>query len=399
MTTTETQVLPQDILDRCLERAPGYDQNNSFFTEDFEELKSAGYLNAAVPKELGGLGLTLAEVVQHQRRLAYYAGPTALAVNMHFYWTGLAADVWRSGDKSLEWMLTETVNNGAVFAAGHAESGNDLPLLLSTTKAERVEGGYRFTGRKSFGSLTPVWTYLGLHGMDTSDPNAPKIIHGFMPRGTEGSTIMDVWDTLGMRATQSQDTVLDGAFVPDKYIGRVVSSGAAGIDLFVIGIFAWALLGFANIYYGMAQRMLDLTIENLKTKTVLALTRPMIYHPEVQHEIAELVMEMEMEAIQPHIKKIAQDWSEGVDHGPAWGLKIIAAKYRAVNGAWRVIDKCLDLQGGFAIFKQAGVERIWRDARLGCSSGLMPRACGRAISARRRPHTEGRQASHGPLDE
>ena len=47
-------------------------------------------------------------------------------------------------------MLTETVNNQAVFAAGHAEPGNDLPLLLSTTKAERVEGGYRFTGRKAW---------------------------------------------------------------------------------------------------------------------------------------------------------------------------------------------------------------------------------------------------------
>ena len=199
--------------------------------------------------------------------------------------------------------------------------------------------------------------------MDTSDPDAPKVVHGFMPRGTEGSTIMDVWDTLGMRATQSQDTVLDGAFVPDKYIGRVVSPGAAGIDLFVLGIFAWALLGFANIYYGIAQRMLDLTIESLKTRTSIALTRPMIYHPEVQHDIAEMVMEME--AIGPHIEKIAQDWSTGVDHGTAWGLKIIAAKYRAVNGAWRVIDKCLDLQGGFAIFKQSGVERIWRDARLG----------------------------------
>ena len=84
MTTIDTQVLPQDILNRCLERAPGYDQNNSFFTEDFEELKSAGYLNAAVPKELGGLGLNLAEIVQQQRRLAYHAGPTALAVHMHF---------------------------------------------------------------------------------------------------------------------------------------------------------------------------------------------------------------------------------------------------------------------------------------------------------------------------
>ena len=363
MVATSSQLLSDDLLNRCMERASGYDQNNSFFTEDFEELKGAGYLNAAVPKELGGLGLNLAEIVKEQRRLAYHAGPTALGVHMHFYWTGLAADIWRSGDKSLEWMLTETVNNGAVFAAGHAESGNDLPLLLSSTKAERVEGGYRFTGRKSFGSLTPVWTYLGLHGMDTSDPDAPKIVHAFMPRGTEGSATVDVWDTLGMRATQSQDTVLDGAFVPDKYIARVVSTGFGGIDLFVLGIFAWALLGFSNVYYGIAQRMLDLTIETLKTKTSIGLTRPMIYHPEVQHDIAEMVMEME--AIQPHIEKIAQEWSDGVDHGPAWGLKMMAAKYRAVNGAWKVADKCLDLHGGFAIFKQAGIERMWRDARLG----------------------------------
>jgi alkylation response protein AidB-like acyl-CoA dehydrogenase len=356
-------VLTQDILDRCRERAPRYDRDNNFFAEDFEELKKAGYLNAAVPRELGGLGMTLAEIAQEQRRLAYHAAPTALAVNMHFYWTGVAADVWRSGDKSVEWMLTETVNNGAVFAAGHAEPGNDIPVLLSTTRAERVEGGYRFTGRKSFGSLTPVWTYLGLHGLDTSDPNAPKVVHAFMPRGTAGSAIVDVWDTLGMRATQSQDTVLDGAFVPDRYIPRVVSAGAAGIDLFVIGIFAWALLGFANIYYGNAQNMLDQTIAALKTKTSIALTRPMIYHPEIQHEVAEMVMEME--AIQPHIEKIAQDWCDGVDHGHNWGLKIIAAKYRAVHGAWKVVDKCLDLQGGFGIFKQSGIERIWRDARLG----------------------------------
>ena len=158
-------------------------------------------MNAAVPKELGGLGLNLAEIVQQQRRLAYHAGPTALGVHMHFYWTGLAADIWRSGDKSLEWMPTETVNNGAVFAAGHAEPGNDLPLLLSSTKAERVEGGYRFTGRKSFGSLSPVWDYLGMHGMDTSNPDAPKIVHAFIPRDSNGYTIENAWDTLRMRAT------------------------------------------------------------------------------------------------------------------------------------------------------------------------------------------------------
>ena len=62
-----------------------------------------------------------------------------------------------------EWILKEAAA-GEVFAAGHAEHGNDIPGLLSTTKAERVDGGCKFTGRKAFGSLTPVWTRLGLHG-------------------------------------------------------------------------------------------------------------------------------------------------------------------------------------------------------------------------------------------
>jgi alkylation response protein AidB-like acyl-CoA dehydrogenase len=281
---------------------------------------------------------------------------------MHLYWIGVAADLWRSGDQSLEWMLKGALN-GEVFAAGHAETGNDLPLLLSTTKAERGEGGYRFTGRKSFGSLTPVWTYLGIHGMDTSDPNAPKIVHAFMPKGTQGATIRETWDVLGMRATKSDDTVLEGAFVPDQYIGRVVPAGGAGIDLFVLGIFAWALMGFANVYYGLAQRVLDLTIETVKNKTSIALTRSMAHHPEVQHAIADMVIEME--SIGPHIDKVAQDWSEGVDYGHGWAIKLIAAKFRAAEGSWRVVDTALDVAGGFGIFKQSGLERLWRDARLG----------------------------------
>ena len=362
MTTGSSQVLSQEILNRCWERAPGYDQNNTFFTEDFEELKNAGYLKMPVPAELGGPGMTLAQVCQEQRRLAYYAAPTALAVNMHLYWVGLAADVWRSGDKSVEWMLKAAMD-GEVFAAGHSESGNDLPVLLSTTKAEKVDGGYKFTGRKNFGTLSPVWTYLGIHGMDSDGPEGPKIVHAFMPRDTAGYEIVNVWDTIGMRATQSQDTRMDGAFVPDQYIPRVVPAGAGGIDLFVLGIFAWALLGFGNIYYGLAQRVLDQTLESVKNRNSIALSGSMARHPEVQHAVAEMVMDME--SIGPHLDKVAQDWSDGVDHGPAWSIKIISAKHKAVTGAWRVVDTCMDVTGGSGIFKSSNLERLWRDARLG----------------------------------
>ena len=360
-TSTQTSVLSDELLKRCMERAPGYDRDNKFFDEDFKELKDAGFLLAAVPKEQGGPGLNLAQVGQELRRLAYHAPATALALNMHLYWTGVAADVWRSGDKSTEWML-KAAADGEVFAAGHAERGTDISVILSTTNAEKVDGGYKFTGRKSFGGLSPVWTYLGLHGMDTSNADAPKIVHAFMPRDSSGYKIEEVWDTLGMRATQSQDTALDGTLVPDKYIPRVVDPGTAGVDLFVLSVFAWALLGFANVYYGNAQHVLDLTIESVKTKKSLAITRTMAYHPEVQHAIAEMVIEME--SIGPHLDRIAQEWSDGVDHGHSWPLKITAAKRHAAEGTWKVVDAAMDLQGGFGIFKAGGFERLWRDARL-----------------------------------
>jgi alkylation response protein AidB-like acyl-CoA dehydrogenase len=354
--------LPEDLLARCAQRAPEYDQEARFFTEDFEELREAGYLTMAVPRELGGAGLSLAEAVLEQRRLGYHAAPTALAMNMHLYWVGIAADLWRNGDTSLEWVLREAAKGG-VFAAGHAESGNDIPVLLSTTKAEPVAGGYRFTGRKSFGSLSPVWTHLGIHGLDTTDPAAPKVIHAFMTRDTKGFRIDETWDVLGMRATRSEDTILDGTFVPDRYIARIVPAGAAGLDRFVLAIFAWALLGFGNIYYGLARRAMDLTLDAAKTRRSMALSRPMAYHPGVQHRVAE--MGLALEAIEPHLDRIAEDWSNGVDHQGMWPAKIMAAKYCAVEGAWRVVDMALELSGGFGIFRRSGLERIFRDARLG----------------------------------
>src|ERR1051326_6448822 len=355
-------VLTGEMLERFAARAAGYDRDNRFFEEDFEELRVSGYLTLPVPTEFGGAGMTLAEVCREQRRLAYYAPATALAVNMHLYWAGVAADLWRRGDTSLVWILRDAAA-GEIFAAGHAESGNDVPVLLSTSKAERVEGGYRFTGRKMFGSLTPVWTRFGLHGMDMSDPKQPKIVHAFLTRNGGGFTIKQTWDVLGMRATRSDDTILENAFVPDRYIARVVAPGGAGVDAFILSVFAWALMGFGNVYYGLAKRALDHTLASVKNKTSLALTRSMAYHPEVQHAIADMVIELESTG--PQLESVARDWSEGVDHGAQWPLKIFSAKYRAVEGAWRVVDLGLECSGGSGIFRSAGYARLVRDARLG----------------------------------
>jgi len=363
MTTTyhAASALSDDMLERFEERSPVYDRENRFFAEDFEDLKKAGYLRMPVPKKFGGLGMTLAQCMKETRRLASYAPATALGTNMHVYWCGVASQLHNAGDHSCDWML-DAAGKGAVFAAGHAETGNDLPVLLSTAKAERVDGGYRFTGHKHFGSLSPVWTRLGLHGMDVSDPTKPKIVHAFMPRNSEGYTIKETWDVLGMRATRSDDTVLDGAFVPDKYIARVIPPGVAGVDQFIIGFFTWGLTGFANVYYAIGLRIREVIVEQLKTKTSIALTRPMIYHPEVQHDVAEISMDLEV--MGPHVEAIANDWSEG-RVGPDWFLRLVAMKHRTVEAVFRIADRALDISGGFGMFKKSELERLFRDARAG----------------------------------
>ena len=161
-----------------------------------------------MPEHLGGWGLNLAEMAASQRRLARYAPATALSMTMHTYWVGAAAELERAGDSSQRWILEAAVD-GEVIAAGHAESGNDIPVLLSTCVAERVEGGYRLTGRKQFGSNGPAWTWLGAHAIDADAPGGPQTVHAFVERTSPGVTVVETWDTLGMRPTQSHDTVLD----------------------------------------------------------------------------------------------------------------------------------------------------------------------------------------------
>lgn len=353
-------VLPDALIGRCGERAAAYDRNNTFFTEDFEELRAAGYLKIAVPEELGGRGLSLAEVCREQRRLAYRAPATALAINMHLYWTGVAADMRKRGDSSLEWILREAAA-GEVFAAGHGEAGNDLPLFLSTAKAERVDGGYRFRAHKIFGSLSPVWTRFGLHAMDATDSRGPQIVHAFMPRDTKGYTIKETWDTLGMRATRSDDTILENAFVPDRYIARVLPAGTA--DLFVLSIFGWAEPTFGSIYVGLAERARDIAAASVKKRTSLALTRSMAYHPEVQRCFSEI--QLALESVSAQVDRVAEDWAGGVDHGEQWPMKLVAAKHNCVEAAKKVVDLAMAVSGGTGMFRSSELERLYRDARCG----------------------------------
>ncbi|MGC3983718.1 MAG: acyl-CoA dehydrogenase family protein [Pseudorhodoferax sp.] len=361
--TDRPPVLSEAVLERIGARAAGYDRENRFFDEDLDDLRRANYLKLWVPKALGGLGYQLPQVLREQTRLAYHAPATALAINMHLYWSGTAAHLNQRGDHSADWILDE-IAAGRIFAAGHGEPNNDLGLAGSTVRAEPLEGGaYRFTGRKVFTSLAPVWDWLGVHGLDDSDPANPRIVHAFIRRSDPGHRTEPTWDALGVRATRSDDTVLEGAVADAAHVTRVLPAGPPN-DPFVEGIFGAAILPIAAVYHGIAQRAFDLAIASARKRTSAALGgKSHAHHPIAQLNVSKAAIELD--AIAALLDRTAQDWANGVDHGPLWPAKLLAAKQHAVDGARRVVDLATEVVGASSLLRRNALERLVRDVRSG----------------------------------
>ncbi|WP_260853851.1 acyl-CoA dehydrogenase family protein [Paraburkholderia sp. BCC1886] len=356
-------LLSDDLLERIGLRAASYDQENRFFAEDLDELKQAGFLRASVPVELGGLGLTLPELIREQVRLASRAPATALALNMHQYWIGAALHLLRHGDDSARWILSEAAA-GKVFAAGHGEPGNDLGLAHSFVKATPLgDGSYRFEGRKIFTSLAPAWDWLGVHGKDDSDPDHPKIVHAFIRRDAPGHRTVKTWDTLGLRATQSDDTLLEGVVATADRVIRVLPAGVPN-DPFVDGILGAVLPGLAAVYFGVAKRAFDLALVSAKSRSSALLQgRSYAYKPFTQKTVAEAAIELD--SIEALLERVADRWWAGYPADEPWIARLLAAKQHAVDGAVRVVDLSLQIAGAGALSKRAELERLYRDVRAG----------------------------------
>ncbi|HWK19477.1 MAG TPA: acyl-CoA dehydrogenase family protein [Microbacteriaceae bacterium] len=341
------------MLQRFRDRAPGYDRDNAFFHEDLEDLRDAGYLRVR----------SLLETARDQRRLAAYAPATALAVNMHHVWLGVARVLRDRGDDSLAWVIDDAAR-GELFAFGISEPGNDFVLWDAMTTAVRVEApvpGWALTGTKVFTSLAPVWTRLGVFGRaETAD--GPRLVHGFLTRADGGVTTLDDWDTLGMRATQSRTTVLENAIVPDERVSRILPVGPSA-DPFIFGIFANFLLLIASVYAGIADRALELAVEAVQRRGSRVTGRSYAQDPDFRWRVADAALALD--ATGPDLESLAADVDGLVDRGADWFRHLTGAKHRATEAARYVVDQAVRCAGGGGYRNAAELARLQRDVLAG----------------------------------
>lgn len=356
------EFLPADLCSRIHQRAASYDANNQFFDEDLAELRACGYLKAFVPAAYGGGDLSLTQICREQTRLAKAAPATALAVNMHHIIVGLGRHLDRHGIPAGAKILRLAAED-ALFGFGISEPGNDLVLFGSTTKAEPHEdGSYSFTGRKIFTSLAPAWTHLATFGCDRSDPEHPVNVFALLDRADGGFTIVEDWDTLGMRATQSNTTLLEGATAAaDAILGRV-EPGPSQAPI-VFGIFAYFELLLAATYTGIGQRAVELAVETVGRRRSVKRDATYASDPDIRWRIAEAAITMD--AIYPQIDALATDLENGVDRGASWMPQLSAVKHRACESSKLAVDEALRSCGGSSYYTSQELSRLYRDVVAG----------------------------------
>ncbi len=327
------------------EHAARHDEDGSFVRESYEALLEDGFFKALVPKELGGMGAGLGEICEFIRTLGNYCGSTALAYSMHSHL--VAASVWkvRKGQPGEKLLKKVAAENLVLVSTG---AGDWLESNGSMTK---VEGGYRYTSKKPFGSGSPMGNLMITSGRYEDPDSGPMVLHFPLSLDAEGVRRGDDWDTLGMRGTGSNTIDIQDAFIPEESIALKRPRGPWHPAFNVIATIALPIL--MSAYVGVAERASTLAIQQARRRRD---------DVNVQYLAGELSNALfEVRALwRAHVDNAAEyDFAPTLERAN----QSVQAKTALANACIKTVQKAMELGGGGAFFRKAGIERLMRDVQ------------------------------------
>ena len=337
--------------------AAGHDRDGSFASEAFTLLKDSGYLAMAVPAELGGRGATVGEVAAAQRALARHCASTALASAMHHHVTLFTSWRYRRGMPGAEATLRRVAAEGLVLV-----STGGADFARPRGRAERVDGGFRVSGRKVFCSQVPMGDVL-VTMFPFDDPEDGRVVLNMAVPMGDGVRVVDNWDTLGMRGTGSNDVEIDDVFVPDERVTARRPYGRLDPPLLVIGSIAMCVV--AAVYLGIAETAADAALATVAGT-------PKAEDPSVQRQAGAMVNRLRVLgwALDGAISAVGDDPDPDVERFCA----AMAAKREIAIGGVEVCDLAMEVAGGAGYFRSSPIERCYRDIRAAKFHPLTPEA-------------------------
>lgn len=338
------------------EGAARHDADGTFVTEAYDALREAGAFAIAVPEELGGRGATIAEVSAFQRTLARACGSTALASSMHQHVTLFTAWRYRRGLPGAEATLRRIAEEGIVLV-----STGGADFTSPRGEAVKVDGGYRVSGRKVFASQSPIGAaYSTMFAFDDPEQGR-RVLNMAVPAASDGITVLDNWNTLGMRGTGSNDVVMEDVFVPDDKVLANRPYGVVDPPLQVIASIAFGVIG--GVYLGIAESARDAAVAAVASKAEDPIVARQVGLMDVRLRVADW-------ALQGALAATGDDPNPSVEMLAA----VMAAKREVSLAGVEVCDIAMELGGGAAFFKGSVIERAYRDIRAAKFHPFTPEA-------------------------
>jgi alkylation response protein AidB-like acyl-CoA dehydrogenase len=355
-----------DLARRFAARADDHDRAGTFPTENYTDLRDAGYLRLVVPHEFGGEGMNLFEMVLAQEQLARGDGATAMAVDMTIHLIGRIAETRQWPESIFARICSEIVERGILINAAATEPDMGSPSRggVPATSAVPDGDGWRINGHKQFVSMAPVLDYVVVSVNFPYSEGFPAggVANALIRTDAPGLRFIDTWsDALSLRSSGSNDLILEDVWIDDAWL----------IDRRMVGApmpaqtakLAWFALTLAAVYLGIGQAACDAASTYARERTPAALGRPIASLPNVQQRIGE--MQTQLSAARAFLYETARAWSEQPDRRNDLAAPIAMAKYLCTNAAVAVSDRALRVAGGFGLTRRLPLERYYRDARAG----------------------------------
>ncbi|MBS7811807.1 acyl-CoA dehydrogenase family protein [Roseococcus pinisoli] len=364
--------------------AATFDRTAAFPFEHIEALHAAGLLALAVRREAGGHGAGLGTAQAVVGEVARGDASTALfLVNHYMLYAAIAKrDNWPEDLASR--LEREAANHPALINAllAEPELGSASRGGLPGTLARRVEGGWRLSGRKAYCTGIPglAWLYV----LARTDEAETRVGNFVIPARSPGISVIENWDHVGMRATNSHEVVLDDVFVPAADVTVLRPAGSPPDRASTTLLWNAGLL--AALYDGIARAARDWLVRFLNGRVPSSLGAPLATLPRMQEAVGRIETQLSLNATL--LRLFAQDVDGGAPPDVTLPLSNLL-KQLVVDTAAEVTAAALDLTGNHGLSRSHPLERLHRDALCGRihapHSELLRTTAGRAALAAGQP--------------
>ncbi len=327
------------------------DDEQQFASGLVKKLFELGLMGIEIPEALGGAGGSFFDSVLAIEAIATVDPAVAVLVDVHNTLVVNAIQRWANDEQKQKWLPRLAVDTASAYALSEAGSGSDAFALQ--TRAERVDGGYRLSGRKLWiSNAKEAGVFLVFA---TLDPSAGyRGITAFLvEKDTPGFSVGRKEDKMGIRASSTCELLLDGCVIPAANLlgeeGNGYKTAIESLNEGRIGIGA-QMLGLAEGAWGHAAKY---------ARERKQFGKPIAEFQAVQFTLAEMATEIEA------AKLMVYNAARLKDAGQSYVREAAMTKYFTSQVAERVASQCVEVFGGNGFVRDYPAEKYYRDAKIG----------------------------------